>query len=500
MFDGVKIRCENVKVGEWENHPELDFTLPVSAKTGEILPESIRAKYRELLFRITPSRKLPGYYWHFIEGSLHKFANGGAANTNDFGFDDMAQTVNSLCQDFGINPEYAPLENIEFGVNIPLPIPAKEFMKCLVCLGGSPFVEMNREKKHLGKVVKRQQYTLKLYDKGKQAETGDTNILRVEIHVHRMEFVREYGITHLGHITDKDRVQPLGELLGSVLGNAIYYDESIKEKNMTEAEQYRLKDFKNPKWWDDLDKRRRYYYREVYAKMMEKHGANRVFLNVVKEVEKKWLELLEYSADSLDFLTGQKSGDSADSLDFLTVRMNGYKVQLNNNVIYTYFAQNLEKLPNFEAAESHPKAPVAKRSFVPFICASCGRDITGQKTGSRYCSEKRFGKTARKCRDKGRYKERPSRRIIEAARLEILKGYGKSRPILVTVFATRRTETGKRVLQPICIWNGETGGPVHLEATKPKAAKVRLLMHDGRVLVFTWSRAKTAIEIITKIQ
>ena len=33
-------------------------------------------------------------------------------------------------------------------------------------------------------------------------------------------------------------------------------------------------------------------------------------------------------------------------------------------------------------------------------CLTCGRDITDQRTGSVYCSELRYGKDAKRCRNK----------------------------------------------------------------------------------------------------
>lgn len=32
-------------------------------------------------------------------------------------------------------------------------------------------------------------------------------------------------------------------------------------------------------------------------------------------------------------------------------------------------------------------------------CLTCGRDITNQKTGSKFCSEKLYGREAKKCRN-----------------------------------------------------------------------------------------------------
>lgn len=47
------------------------------------------------------------------------------------------------------------------------------------------------------------------------------------------------------------------------------------------------------------------------------------------------------------------------------------------------------------------------------ICVTCGRDITDQKSGSQFCSEKVFGKEAKKCRNQNSNRRNNYRRKVE---------------------------------------------------------------------------------------
>jgi hypothetical protein len=494
LIDGIKLNCCNSDFREWENHPDLDFTLPVSAKTGEVLPESRRAKFNEMLFRITPSRKTPGAMWCYLEGSVHRYANGGAANADQFRFTSFCKTVKELCSRFNIDPERSTLENVEFGINIVLPITASEYIKTLVCHGDRPFAELSRDKKNLGKIVERQQYTFKLYDKGKQAETGQANILRVEIHVSRMEFLKEYGISTLADLTDRAKIAPLGQLLGDVFADVIAYDGSIKESSLSEKECYTLKDFSNPKWWNDLDKRRRYYYRQVFAKMMQKYGANPLHLSVVFEAKKQWSEMLENDAHNLDFLTGLNTQHHADNLDFLTVRMNGYLVQLDNNIIYKHKQVECFNILPETPPENTPQLSVK----ITIFCASCGRDIRGQKPGSKYCSKNLFGPGARKCRDKAYNKKRKPRRELETALLDTLAPMLPGLVLTMTVFVNKTTPEKRREMCAVTNWTKEATKGQPLEAVVTRAARATITTTEGKTHSFTWSRAKSLIWLMTE--
>jgi len=500
LFDGVKINCCSTDWREWLAHPDLEFIGEHVVRTGEELPTSKRVKFREMLFRVTPSRAQPGQAWCYAEGSLHRYALDGAPNVGNFPFEQMRDTVAGLCERFGIDPARALLESIEFGLNIALPVPARQFLKTLVCHGCAPFVELNRDKRGLGMVAARQQYEFKLYDKGRQTETEETHTLRVEVKVLKMEWLKPYKIETLADLTDPAKVQPLGKVLADALGQVVAYDGSILETELSEKERLALRDFTNPKWWADLDKSTRYNKRKQCAQMLQKHGADRAFLSVVETVASQWDYLLCEAQKNCDFLTGKNTNGAQRICDFLTVRMKG---QIVAKLIFT--EENKKSIENQKNASIDPaadptKAPFAKRSFFHTFCQCCGRDISAQKSGSRFCSEKLFGRPARKCRDKAhRHRQREARRM-EAARLDALLPDLPGAVATLSVFALDATATDRRLLRAVTV-----AAPLHALAGRPfvgirQAVRVEVSSTDGQCHTFTRSRAKRLLKFISSLK
>jgi len=62
-----------------------------------------------------------------INGSLHKFSNGGVHNADDYFLSDFKNTLNQLFDEIGLNPEITPVNGFEFGVNIKLNILTKVY-------------------------------------------------------------------------------------------------------------------------------------------------------------------------------------------------------------------------------------------------------------------------------------------------------------------------------------------------------------------------------------
>lgn len=425
MFDGLKIFCPSVDSQRWETHADLDFVLPVQAKTGEVLPETRRAAFRAMSFEVTPSPKT-GRAWCKAKGSLHRYANDGGANGGDFPFAEMAAAVFEWCERFDVIPKEAYLENVEFGLNIVLPCPAKTVLDSLICHGNDLFAPIDREFPSMGKMVARQQYTLKLYDKGKQLARAaknqnqtpnpstpspepqtpnpfPANVLRVEIHVSKMIYLHSYQIQTMADLTNPEKVRPLGQLLQKVLSGIYAFDANAKSLNLNDRDRATLEQWKNPLFWAKLDKNNRHKKRGKFLAFIAKNGANEALTNVCKTAPEMWEKLMVETP-----LKGRQNGNADNSEtqvkgDLLTVKIKGEKVAFQVGEILTHKRVEFSNfLPTVAPAEPAEKAP-AQRIIFPFsgtaICDHCGRDISGQRTDSRFCAEKHFGPTARRCRD-----------------------------------------------------------------------------------------------------
>ncbi|MEI6410262.1 MAG: hypothetical protein WCR52_12820 [Bacteroidota bacterium] len=495
MFDGFKLNCTGTDFRAWEDHPDLEFKGVTNLRTGELLPEARRAEYNGLLFKIAPSTIEPGQFRCYLQGSLHRFANDGGPNDGAFSFDQVRATIRELETRFGIDPNRARLENLEIGINIPLPFPVRKFMPTLIChywQNYRQFSDLDAKDPYLGKAAHRQQYSVKLYDKGKQAGTGAPNVLRLEIHISKMLFLEPYKVATLADLTDPAKVAGLAMLLQKVFAGVMLYDGSAAENTLSEKERANLNNWKNPLYWLNLDKDARYNNRQRFAAFIEKHRANSAFLSVVKMVPTLW-ENLQYDAQkNSDELTDFRQARRNENCDELTVKIKGQNVVFNNNSICDIF---LPETPKETTPPSSPNTPTHKRKNFQNFCACCGRDISGQRRGSRYCSETRFGAGARRCRDTAHHNRQKEARRIEAESLHTIL------PDLLTLIASVAVfamDTDRRGLCLIA-----TAVPAQVAGTRfvpiRSAVRVELSMSNGPGIAYTKSRAKKLLSYLANL-
>jgi hypothetical protein len=125
MIDGFKaiLKDNLIKI---RSHPDLDFLLPSSIKTGEVKENEFpEAEYRGLIFTDKKS--------HIeVKGSLHKFYNHGNQNYDDFNFAKIKRAIYILSEQPGIVINRARLTNLEIGVNIITEFNPSELLNSLI--------------------------------------------------------------------------------------------------------------------------------------------------------------------------------------------------------------------------------------------------------------------------------------------------------------------------------------------------------------------------------
>ncbi len=150
--------------------------------------------------------------------------------------------------------------------------------------------------------------------------------------------------------------------------NLLVYDIEDLQKlaktcNFTPNEIRLLSDGQNPNVWEKLkkeNKRQFNYQREKFKKLVALNGAKR-HQPVNELIQNEWNQLFNNC-------TNLQGGEN-DKLYNLTIKIKGKDVQLPN--------------------------PIKKR-----VCRSCGKDISSQKGGSKFCSQKNVGEVAaHQCRN-----------------------------------------------------------------------------------------------------
>lgn len=465
MIDGVKIKVTNIDTEQALNNPDLMFIGTHATNTGEILNSPPIAELNGMNFRLVSQSENKSVL--FINGSLHRFYRNGGKNNTDFYHSQLIESLNSISMLIKQPLQNCILENIEFGVNITTSTPAKHIIKSIVSNGSRKFAEMNVKKIGLGKVCGNQKsdYELKIYDKGRQAGTNRTNILRIEVKVKKMRFFKSYGINTLNSLLSKEKTGILGQILADLWKNIIYYDGSIDESRLNTTELLQLKDYQNPIFWENITHKSRYRERANFDSLVNKYSQTTEQTDIEKLILDKWKRLVNGKrknvAISPDFLVDGKRQNVAISPFKCIVKTPQNPFQNDNKI-----------LPDFNTTEKR-------------FCVNCGKEISYQKSDSKYCSQLCRNKQNNRIRQESIISQRAAEaeNIKNVFRLVKKGGY----PILIT----RTTATG------ITFEQTQTDKLNKLNYNElRKITAIEITVNDSK-FVFTKINAKNLIQKIT---
>ena len=408
MIDGIKIECSYLQPSAWRNSPLLEYFPRIDESTGEVIPQTLAASYQGLAFKIRPSRERPGAFYLEIVGSLHRYHNKGGVNAGDFSRADLEQVIGELRERFQVDPARSVLRGLEFGVNIELPGPAEEFLKGVICMPDKKFGRLNIDRPKLGRILTRTEYDLKIYSKSAQAELVADNVLRVELKAKKMRYLSKYGIHCLTDLLEPEKLLALGRELLSVLADVVFYDGSILPSALTARERKKLEEFCNAHRWENCTKDVRYKSKKAMHRFFALHGGDRPKWSALFQVGNKWLQLAAPPQKKGDDFTAYFETLAAEKK--ATISPLECRVKSSPNTNQNNRGASQRKKGRFSTDFGRPDTPENERTF----CPVCGRDISRQKKGSRYCSEKHFGHKARRCRDRAAGLARTARK--QAAR------------------------------------------------------------------------------------
>ena len=366
MFDGIKIIIKDgVTDRKLLNNPALDFT-GIHKETGEVPTASDRAKNKSFNYLIVRYKNLTIKVYDngtvIIVGSLHYFYNEGLHNYNQYTLEDVRRTLIKLNDELGINPQTARIQSLEFGVNLPTdPTP---FIKNLVTHKTNTFNRFDILNSNGKQTLKKgKQFVLKCYDKGLQnRDYTSLQILRFEYKCLKMELISEHPV-YLSDLLKPEIIERCGYLLKQSYQDLIIKEPvNIRGLKINERELY-LKGT-NPNYWNTLTKQQRYKKRIAFNQLLDLHSTDRI-------KEKTYQIFIQ---------TLQNIINSADQTG--------------------YFLTDFKKPNRLLSDHLGNMSKGNPTGFNTMTCITCGRDISDQKAGSKYCSEKTFGRDAKKCRNR----------------------------------------------------------------------------------------------------
>lgn len=373
MFDFVKTSNQYLDIQKLNLNPLLKFDLEVNSDY-EI--EKRIAEYQNLKFKITDEKYIN------INGSLHKYFNNGNHNYNDFGIIQLVEVLSDLYIKFDINPFLTPLNNLEFGVNVIIPFKTNSFLNSIISYKGKEYeIERYNGKGYLLR-FSFDHYELKIYNKGYQYNQ-DENILRFEIKVRKMEYfrARNIEIKRLSDLLNPGIYPRLKDCLLKAFSELVIYDSTIRTAQLKKREQTLLTNGRNPKYWAGLVENRKEIKkkRKRFNELVLKYGKQNLKQTVYELIEQK-IDLLT----SANINTELKINELRAKIDTST----------SPNITNLTTAYSVKEIPLYNTSNIELEESPKQR-----YCLSCNRDITNQKKGSVFCSEKLYGKEAKKCRN-----------------------------------------------------------------------------------------------------
>lgn len=469
MIDGVKVDCINLNGAEWLNNKYLSFRTNIDTTTGEILSNTQTAVYKGLIFSLTQSNKPGRRFYCSFRGSLHKYKNAGKDNADNFCHSDFIDVLKDLQNKFSLDLNQCFLRNLEIGVNIETPVNAKDFINNIIGTPAHPLEYLFNEKTGKCKGLTKQQYSIKIYDKGKQAKTDKTNLVRYEMKIKKMAYLLRFGVTTLIDLTDINRFAGLGSLLVNQWENMIYFNKDIRYKEMTDYQQKRILYLANSRNWKDFNKTQRIRAKGQFKRLVNAFGYG----------NPEHTQTAEIIAKKIQQLTGEKC--TPFNHDFR---------QTDSKEMYTFYPLECrdKKCTHHKKKQSLkflPKMTPKNKRF----CRVCHSDISHKKSGAVYCSKSCNNKINGHRRTERHRKQNAKEKPILNKLLRIL-------PVnKLFLSVSYKTESG---IYTDFLGQTEISAPPNLisRITEIQAEPIR---KNGHRHTLTGTRAKKLIRQITKL-
>lgn len=220
MIDYIKI--DPIVPREIWGAMALKKFLKIDAETGEIIREEATHKNLEMAYY--PSGRL------ILKGSIHKSFNRGF-NHDDFIISNLRSHIIELNSFLGIDLFRCQLRNVEYGVNINPPIHSRKIIEGLLFYRSTEFKDMNYMSKGICRKAEFERYQIKCYDKRAQCLGHgikiEPEILRIEIHVNRMDYLGSTGIATLGDLFYATKLDELREDLLAKWMGCLFFDPTV---------------------------------------------------------------------------------------------------------------------------------------------------------------------------------------------------------------------------------------------------------------------------------
>lgn len=307
MIDFIKLNISRSRF----DLKNLDFFDPINIDTGEI--HLWRTARHENLLIIQKEKFI------VLQGSLHKYYNGGEHNWNDFNYKMQVQAIERLCQAINIDAYNSTLMNLEFGINLSVNFNPLEFLQKQVIAYKGKRPTYSGPVKGKGYILQfeNSNYIVKLYDKSGQYDL-DEKMLRFEIKTKKMAFIRKTGFKMLSDLNNLSRLKILRDILLNVFDGLLICDP-LGDQSLSEEEVLLYLTGINPTFWENLlpdskeflkgnidnryhAERKRYYSnRDKFNSLLTKYNLDKTKKWIRREIENKSARLLSAKENVVEY-------------------------------------------------------------------------------------------------------------------------------------------------------------------------------------------------------
>lgn len=311
---------------------------------------------------------------------MHKFANDGLHNADDYAFSDFKNTLNQLFDEIGLNPAITTVNGFEFGVNIKLQTNPNNALNRLILHKSN---QGNKSKDFIE--FEYINHSIKFYNKSGLTKINtfkDDNILRVEVKVKKMNYIKQKGVcyTRLSDFSDITVWELLEKILIETIQECLFIDFTTNEINkLSNKNRIKYLEYSNPLYWERLFtdtrlNRNKYSRERAKCEMfINQYSKSTLRTDIINLISSKCKELRDIGkangiVKKWDKITVSKTIKELKEWDKITIK-------INSNSVPTLIKHDT-------------------------LCKGCGRIILNPRKGQLYCSAKVVGyKEAHKCRN-----------------------------------------------------------------------------------------------------
>ncbi len=297
MIDFIKLNISYLSDKERKSiitNPEFNCKQTFDVITGE-LEYPIKGVYKDTINIIINTKRME------LNGSLHQLHNvltkGEKQNFDDLSINDTIGTVFHLKEKFNLQLKIIKIENLEFGPNIKCSISPEEILRKKTIVWDGEMPSKNFKYSNKGKYLEfeRTQYSLKIYDKGKQ-NTLPYHLMRIEYKAKCNQSVRKLGFRVLSDLLDVSKYDDAIQLLKNTFDKTIIVDSIDSKRIDLYKDRMNFEKAINPITWANLDntdkdRKAKERLRNNLLEIIEKYGLNTIKKELVFNLNEKVNEL-----------------------------------------------------------------------------------------------------------------------------------------------------------------------------------------------------------------